>query len=520
MSSSFSARTAKSAALVLLVASVATSDASGAGRAAPTVQRADQALVSTAKGLDACRTSGRSCRDQHRRLQDAGARLGAADRRTAPVARKAVLAAPAVTVSSGKTLRWSAVRGATRYIVVAKVAGKPDSFDVVRSRKLTPSVAAARTVTYRVRTVAVGSAWSVAKRVVHPGASSPTASDGASDAPATSPAPVGPAPSPVAAASHNGPGPRIGVVVGSAIAWQLQFATKLGARSARMEFAISTPVSEMAPIIESYAKAGIEANLLAGFPGRMPTAAEIANLGKWAAAFGRGGTFWQGKSYPASLAVDRIEFGNESSGPWHYAALNGVQDWPHSPTYAALAEEYGRTFRDAAITLRDTNPSVRLLAVGDVPGRELTWMDGMFRAVPNLGDYIGGWSVHPYGPSGQANVDDVLRQARSHGASDSIPLYITETGLASDDGGCLTDNAGWDRCLSYAAAARTLTSSVDGLIARYGDRLKEVDLYSAGDLRDHGASDDREVYFGALTATAGTKGAYTDAARAILARTT
>ncbi|MCW3011773.1 MAG: hypothetical protein JWO90_2177, partial [Solirubrobacterales bacterium] len=326
------------------------------------------------------------------------------------------------------------------------------------------------------------------------------------------PAPA-PAPAPVPAG-----GPRVGIVVGSAIAWQLQFVKKLGARSARMEFAIGTPVSEMAPIIQAYAEAGIEANLLAGFPGRIPTAAEVANLANWAAAFGPGGTHWAGKGLPASLAVDRIEFGNESSGPWQYRELDGVADWSHSAQYAAIAEGYGRTFRSAATALRSANPGVRLLAVADAPGRWQQWLDGVFRGAPDLASHVGGWVVHPYGPQWAYNVDDALAQLRAKGASDAIPLYVTETGLATDDGACLDDNYGWDRCLTYAQAASTLTTAVEGIASRYANRLAEIDIYSTSDLRGHGESGAREDYFGALTSGNDTKGAFTTAVQALLAR--
>ena len=287
-----------------------------------------------------------------------------------------------------------------------------------------------------------------------------------------------------------------------------------------MEFPIGTPVSTMAPIIESYADAGIQAQLLAGLGGRIPTAAEAANLATWAAAFGPGGSFWAGKDFPARLAVDRIEFGNESSGFWQYAELNGVSDWAHSTFYAQVAEDYGKTFKSTSIAVHAANPGVGLLAVADVPGRWHAWMDGMFRGTPDLANYVDGWVIHPYGPGWQLTIDDAMSQAASHGAPNSIPLYLTETGITSDNGNCLSDNSGWDTCMSYGQAANALISSVDAMKARYGGRIKEIDFYCAGDLRDHDASQDREHYFGALTAVAGEKGAYSAAVRSLLATTT
>ena len=51
----------------------------------------------------------------------------------------------------------------------------------------------------------------------------------------------------------------------------------------------------------------------------MPSTSEAQNLASWAAAYGPGGSFWQGKSYPANTAVTRIEFGNETSYSYQFS---------------------------------------------------------------------------------------------------------------------------------------------------------------------------------------------------------
>ena len=95
----------------------------------------------------------------------------------------------------------------------------------------------------------------------------------------------------------------MGTVVGSAQLWELPWLQKLGAHTARMEFAINTSVSTLEPVMEAYARAGIRPLLLAGFDGRLPSPVEAENVARWAAAFGPGGSFWQGKSLPAGTAV-------------------------------------------------------------------------------------------------------------------------------------------------------------------------------------------------------------------------
>jgi hypothetical protein len=105
----------------------------------------------------------------------------------------------------------------------------------------------------------------------------------------------------------------MGVVAGSALMYELPFIHKLGAHTARMEFAIDTPVSQIVPIAEAYARDGVRPLLLASFDGTIPSSAEAKNLGTWAAAVGPGGSAWKGKTFPAGTAVTSIEFGNETS---------------------------------------------------------------------------------------------------------------------------------------------------------------------------------------------------------------
>ena len=94
-----------------------------------------------------------------------------------------------------------------------------------------------------------------------------------------------------------------------------------------------------------------------------------------------------------------------------------------------------------------------------------------------------------------------------------MPIYVTEWGLATDDGRCLSDNYGWDRCMTYREAAGTLRDTLGEMRARYGDRLRAVILYQLRDQRRSGDDRDREGYFGALRAEGEPKGAWTRAVR-------
>jgi hypothetical protein len=303
---------------------------------------------------------------------------------------------------------------------------------------------------------------------------------------------------------------EMGVVAGSALMYELPFIQKLGAHTARMEFAIDTPASQIAPIAEAYARDGIRPLLLASFDGTIPSSAEAKNLGAWAAEVGPGGSAWKGKTFPAGTAVTSIEFGNETSYSYQYSNDS-------ASGYATRAQEYAIRFKEAQESIQAVDPSVGLLAQGD-PGNApgTSWMDNMFKAVPNLGQLVAGWTVHPYGPNWQSIMNEVVSSAKADGAPSSIPLDVTEWGLSTDNGRCLESNYGFNACMTYQEAATTLESTIKAMRADYGSRLAAVYLYEAHDLKPTGASTEREAYFGALQSNEAPKGAYTTAVESLL----
>jgi hypothetical protein len=302
----------------------------------------------------------------------------------------------------------------------------------------------------------------------------------------------------------------MGVVAGSALLYELPFIQKLGAHTARLEVAINTPASQLAPTIEAYARAGIRPLLLASFDGTIPSSSEAQNLGTWAAEFGPGGSLWTGKTYPAGTAVTSIEFGNETSYSYQYSDDS-------SSGYATRAQDYAIRFKEAQASIQAVDPNVGLLAQGD-PGNApgTSWMDNMFKAVPNLGQLVAGWTVHPYGPNWQSVMDKVLSSAKADGAPSGIPLDVTEWGLSTDNGRCLESNYGFNACMTYQEASTTLQSTVTAMLARYGSRLAAVYLYEAHDLKATGTSTEREAYFGALQSNEAPKGAYTTTVESLL----
>ncbi|HEV7772954.1 MAG TPA: hypothetical protein VGO48_06690 [Conexibacter sp.] len=400
--------------------------------------------------------------------------------------------APTMSVA-GNTVRWTAIPSVSSYVFVRKLPGQAPLYSIVNGTSATPPVVAGQTVSYGIRTNTSGSSWADEVTITYPG-TTPN--------PTPSPAPS-PTPQPIDGSF------QMGVVGGSALSYELSFLKTLGAHTARLEFGVGTSALSMASVIDAYAKAGIRPLLLAGFGGRLPTSAEAQNLGNWAAAYGPGGTFWQGKSYPANTAVTAIEFGNETSFSYQFSD-NSLS------TYASRAQTYALRARDAANAVRAANARVGLLAQGDNAVNGTAWVTNMLKAAPTLDDLVAGWTIHPYGPNWATRIDSTINSAKSAGARD-LPIWITEWGLSTDNGRCLSDNYGFDKCMTYSAAASTLHSVLAGMQSRYGSRLGAFYLYQAHDQYAPGTQTGREAYFGALQSNGSAKGAFTTEVKGDLA---
>lgn len=295
-------------------------------------------------------------------------------------------------------------------------------------------------------------------------------------------------------------------IQGGANDWDARVGANLGARVVRVEFSIGTPVSAMRAYVADYADRGVRILPLAGFHGRIPSVSEAQSLAAWTKEFGPGGSFWASRPSQAGLAITHIEFGNETS-----FAYQGTQQ---------RGGDYARRVRDAYNAIQSSgNPRVGLLVQADNANQSDDWVGQMYAAVSNVHAYAAGWTVHPYGPRSrwQNRIDDVIADTAKHGAPSTIPVDITEWGLSTDNGRCLDDNYGWDRCMSYGEAASALTGSVAEMRARYGGRIRHFLVYNGRDLRDSGQTGDREHYFGLTKTNEQDKGAFTAAARELMA---
>jgi hypothetical protein len=444
------------------------------------------------------------------------------------------LQAPKLSVS-GNTLSWKAIRGVNSYVLVRKVPNQADEYSIVNATSVTPLAVPGVTVGFSVRTNVSGSSWAPEVSISYPALTTapeatteptptPTSQEPAkTEEPAPTPEPTPapePAPTPEPAPAPEGttaPTFELGAVSGSAVAWELPFLRKLGAHTARMEFSIDTPASQLEPVVEAYAKAGIKPLLLAGFDGTMPSSAEARNLASWAAEFGPGGTFWKGKTFPANTAVTDIEFGNETSYAYQYSDTATTSNWYSLSSYKTRAQTYALRFKEANEAIHAAGATVGLLAQADDGGSGSSeWVHNMFLAVPNMGQIAAGWTIHPYGPKWESSINRLVSQTGAAGAPSTVPIFVTEWGLSTDNGRCLSDNYGFNKCMTYQEAATTLQSSVSAMRSRYGSRLAAFYLFQARDQSATGTSTGRESYFGALQSNEATKGAYTTTVESLL----
>ena len=278
-------------------------------------------------------------------------------------------------------------------------------------------------------------------------------------------------------------------------------AAKLGAKLVRLAFGIEESVQEMEPEIGAYANKGIRVLPLASFYRSVPTQADAQNLATWAKTFGPGGTFWKGRS--EALPIEDIEFGNETDNGYQYGyEVGGSQ-------YTALAEAYADRFKESSEAIAQTGTDVGLLAQEQDPTGH--WIADLYAAVPNFAKYVAGWTIHPYGPEWRTSVNDLIKQTTAYGAPSTIPIYMTEWGLSSDNGACLTSNFNWNPCMTYKEAANVLRTAVAEMGQAFGKRIGALMIYQVRDQQLIGSTNNVEAYFGALQHELQPKGEYTTA---------
>jgi len=318
-------------------------------------------------------------------------------------------------------------------------------------------------------------------------------------------------PAPPAAQGPSAPGFTVGMVSGPAPAWEAGLMPSLHPRMVRFEQSIDTPASKLADNVGGMAARGTEVIPMASFYGRVPSTSEAQGLASWAKAYGPGGTYWQ--NHPGGqYAMRYIEFGNETNQSYQFNCGPGCSG------YKARAQQYALRARDAAQAIQAANPNVKLLAIGEDANCDCSdWVDGMFSAVPDLNRWIGGWTLHPYGPKQRYGpiLNQLVKDTTKHGDT-TLPFFATEYGISTDNGRCVNKNYEWPLCLSYAQAGANLVAAVNDMHATY-PRLRAIFIYNQRDGAKSGSTTSYEGFFGAMQNGGAPKGAYTTAVQSLLA---
>jgi len=436
--------------------------------------------------------------------------------------------APTLNVVS-QTLSWNEIGTVSSYVLAKMAPGAGEVETTVSGTSATPTLAPGETVQYKVRTNVSGSSWSHEVSITYPAAIAPVqpsppiiteTKTETQKAPVTEKAPVTQETTEKTSTEKTtttetstettlSGSLQTGIVSGSETL-DYEGATKLGAKLVRLGWEVGEPAKNLEKAVAEYAARGIRVLPLACFDGSMPNATDAQNLASWAKEFGAGGTFWTNHPADHEMPIQDIEFGNETSYSYQYST-----DTPAG--YTNRGESYALQFVEAEQAIKQANSNVGLLAQGDAGNAGTSWMSGMFKAVPNFGSYVAGWTIHPYGTGWRGRLEELISEAKSHGAPSTIPIDITEWGLATDNGSCLSENYGWNRCMTYQEAATTLTNTFKEMRTLLGSRFGMFMLYQVRDQKPAGTSTEREAYFGALQRELQPKGAYTTAAEAVMA---
>jgi hypothetical protein len=135
----------------------------------------------------------------------------------------------------------------------------------------------------------------------------------------------------------------------------------------------------------------------------------------------------------------------------------------------------------------------------------------MFSAVPDLNKHVSGWTAHPYGP--KARYGPIMSRAMSdtarHGDS-TLPFFITEYGISTNNGACLDSNYTWPNCMTYQQAADGMRGAIADMKQTY-PRIAQFFIFEQRDMANNGNG--REANFGAVKSDGSLKGAFTDAIR-------
>jgi hypothetical protein len=107
-------------------------------------------------------------------------------------------------------------------------------------------------------------------------------------------------------------------------------------------------------------------------------------------------------------------------------------------------------------------------------------------------------------------MDQAVRDTAKHGDT-TLPFFITEYGISTNNGACLDSNYSWPNCMTYQQAADGLKGAIADMHQAYGQRLAQLYIFEQRDMANN--PNGREANFGAVKTDGSAKGAFTDGIR-------
>jgi hypothetical protein len=148
--------------------------------------------------------------------------------------------------------------------------------------------------------------------------------------------------------------------------------------------------------------------------GSISRATYVATVVTWFKRYGRGGTFWAGKT---DLGATTAEILNEPGNPYFWS------DPGNYSGYAALAT----SAHEGLEALPSANRPALLLSYDGGYGG-VSYGRALVKAEPAIVNVAGGWTVHPYGGHGASSALGNRARVTETYADTHKPVYVTEVG--------------------------------------------------------------------------------------------
>jgi hypothetical protein len=273
---------------------------------------------------------------------------------------------------------------------------------------------------------------------------------------------------------------------------EVQMRSELGAQVTRHEWSLDEPVDAQDNLVYvAAAKVHTRIHALLG-------ANELGNpiaYREFVVAFikryGLGGSFWA--EHPeldeARYAIQTFELGNE-------------------PYYGGMtAQQYAAAVRPTLEAVHQQGLPAKLILPSVIFGTDTSWMDTIYKAIPNLNEYFYAFADHPYwygvNPATAGNdsplerIGTLRRRMNEHGATGK-PIFITEYGESTADCG--------EECVSEAEQATHIQTLLNGILAHPEWGVEMISFFQLHDWSS--GSTEREEGFGILRADGTPKPAY------------